>query len=190
MTEHDSLRERGRALEEAYFRKKDRELIERMRKAWAAEHPRRGLAAATGISDPELLGEMAELGFTPDTVALLPLVPVLQVAWAEDGVSDTERRVLVELARARGVTEHGPADAQLSQWMTERPDPAVFAGATRLIHALLDAHPGEQLEIEPADLVRYCEQVAEASGSFFSLKRISAEERQLLNTISAALKRR
>lgn len=190
MAEHDSLRERGRALEEEYFRKKDRELIEKMRQAAAADRAQQDLGARTGIGDPEVLREMATLGFTPETVALLPLVPVLQVAWAEGGVSDAERRLLVELARARGIVEQSPADRQLSQWLSHRPDSAVFAGATRLIRAMLEAHPDGQSAIDPDDLVRYCERVADASGGFLGIKRIAPEERELLARISEDLKAR
>ena len=189
MADYDALHAGGRAREEEYFRKKDRELLEKMRRAAAAEQTQHDLGAKTGIGDPEVLGEIAVLGFTPETVALLPLVPVLQVAWAEGGVSDAERHLLVKLARARGIAEQSPADQQLSQWLSARPDAAVFAGATRLIRAMLDAQPEGQGEIDPADLVRYCEQVADASGGFLGIKRISPEERELLARISADLAR-
>ena len=189
MADYDAVHAGGRTREEEYFRKKDRELIEKMRRAAAAEQTQHDLGARTGIGDPEVLGEIAALGFTPETVALLPLVPVLQVAWAEGGVSDAERHLLVKLARARGIAEQSSADQQLSQWLSARPDAAVFAGATRLIRAMLDAQPEGQGEIDPADLVRYCEQVADASGGFLGIKRISPEERELLARISADLAR-
>ena len=85
---------RQRVAEEDYFRKKDRELVEKMRQAAAADQTRRDLGAKTGLKDPELLRELQVLGFTPDTVALLPLVPVVQMAWAEGGVTPAERRLL------------------------------------------------------------------------------------------------
>src|SRR5688572_15264531 len=118
MTEHDSLAERGRALEEEYFRQRDRELIEKMRQAAAAAEARAGLGEKTGIQDPALLDELRSLGFTPDTVVLLPLVPILEVAWAESGITGAERELIVKLARQRGVEENSAADAQLHQWMT------------------------------------------------------------------------
>ena len=74
MPEKDSLRERDRSLEEDYFRKKDRELIEKMRHATAAEEERQALAKTSGLTDPALLQELKDLGFTPATVSLLPLV--------------------------------------------------------------------------------------------------------------------
>src|SRR3712207_6458364 len=110
----DALGGRKRKLEEEYFRKQDQELIERMRKAAATARERQELEAKTGVHDPELLRDLQELGFTPDTVSLLPLMPLLQVAWAEGGVSAAERTLIVQFARQRGVLAGSAADAVLS----------------------------------------------------------------------------
>ena len=53
-----------------------------------------------GLSDPGLLQELQSLGFTTDTVALLPLVPLVQVAWADSGITPAERDLIVQIARA------------------------------------------------------------------------------------------
>jgi hypothetical protein len=42
------------------------------------------------------------LGYVPETVMPLHLVPLVQMAWADGGVSDLERALIVEAARARG----------------------------------------------------------------------------------------
>jgi hypothetical protein len=188
--EKDSLGERGRALEEEYFRKKDRELVEKMRKASEEGLARQELGKATGLSDPAVLQELQSLGFTPETVPLLPLVPVLQVAWAEGGVTAEERASLLKLARARGIAEGSGADRQLAAWMTQRPGDAVFAGAGRLIRALLDAGSSSLGSLSADDLVKYAEDIASASGGLLGFGRISAEEKSLLATIAAELKGR
>jgi hypothetical protein len=189
MSEDNPLAERGRGLEEDYFRKRDRELIEKMRKASAAEDARRALETKTGLHDPALLQELEQLGFTPETVALLPLVPLVQMAWAEGGVSDAERKVIVQLARSRGIQEASAGDRQLSSWLSSRPHADVFARASRLIRAMLDA-PGGEEKMTAEDLVNYCESIAAASGGILGINRISAEERALLNTIARDLKGR
>src|SRR3990172_9350202 len=103
MPDRDAFPGRGRSLEEDYFRKKDRELIEKIRLAAAAEQVRKDLGRKTGLDAPELLQELHDLGFTPDTVGLLPLVPVIQMAWAEGGIKTAERELILRLARSRGV---------------------------------------------------------------------------------------
>jgi hypothetical protein len=189
MADKDSFAERGRSLEEEYFRRKDRELIEKMRKAAAADDARNELAKRTGLTDPAMVADLQALGFTPDTVILLPLVPAVQVAWAEGGVSAAERHLIVKLARARGITEGSAADTQLADWLERRPADRVFVDATRLIRAMIDA-PGQDA-LTADDLVKQAESIASASGGMLGIiGRVSAEERELLTTLAAQLKGR
>lgn len=186
MPDKDMFAGRGRSLEEDYFRKKDKELIEKMRRAAASEQARAEMGQKTGLTDPEMLQQLDALGFTPDTVVLLPLVPVVQMAWAEGGVSTAERSLIVKLARTRGIEEGSAADRTLTAWLDDRPGEHVFAHAMRLIRAML-ASP-EQRDLTANDLVRHCESIAAASGGILGINRISAEERQLLTTLAEQLK--
>ena len=188
MTEHDGITDNARAREEDYFRKRDRELIERMRQASGADAMRRQLEATTGLHDPALLRDLEELGFTPATIGLLPLVPIVQVAWAEGGVSNAERKLLVQLARARGIEEGSAADLRLAELMDRRPSADVFARATRLIRAMLDSPSEERGDLSADDLIKYSENIAAASGGILGLGKISAEERATLAQIASALK--
>lgn len=184
----DIFAERGRSLEEDYFRKKDKELIEKMRAAAAADRTRVEMGQKVGITDPQLLKELEALGFTPDTVVLLPLVPLLQVAWAEGGVSSAERAVLVQLARSRGVADGSAADRQLGEWIARNPGEAVFAQATRLIRAMLDSSAAAGVTAD--DLVQQAEAIAAASGGMFGINKVSAEERQLLASLAQELRKK
>jgi hypothetical protein len=179
--------ERGRSLEEDYFRKRDRELIEKMRRSAAAEEARQQLSARSGLQDPELLKELEALGFTPDTVDLLPLVPLVQVAWADRDVNDAERKLVIRLARTRGITEGSAADRLLADWLTHRPGADVFERAMRLIRAVLDS-PGHPGAMSADELVKYSESIAEASGGIFGLNRVSSEERSVIAALAAELR--
>jgi hypothetical protein len=190
MPEDNPLGERGRNLEEDYFRKRDRDLLEKMRQASAAEEARRELSARTGLQDPELLKELDALGFTPETVPLLVFVPLVQMAWAEGGVSDAERALIVRLARARAIEEGSAADRQLATWLASAPAPSVVAGAQRLIRAMLDTGAGAVATMSVEELVKHLEEIAAASGGLFGLKRVSSEERALLDTLARDLRRK
>jgi hypothetical protein len=189
MAEQDGITDHVRKREEEYFRKRDRELIERMRQAAAADQTRRDLEAKTGLHDPALLRDLQDLGFTPDTIALLPLVPIVEVAWAEGGVTGGERKLIVQFARSRGIEPGSAADRQLVEWLERRPPADVFARARRLIRAMLD-HPEEShTDLSADDLIRYSERIASASGGMLGVGRISAEERAALTQIAKALKK-
>jgi hypothetical protein len=176
--------------EEDYFRKQDQELIAKLRAAAAADAARRALGEQAGIHDPDLLQEIARLGFSADTVSLLPLMPILQVAWADAGVSPAERALIVDVARHRGITEGSAADRQLSEWLAERPAPDVFSRAARLVNAMLAAGSSAVHDLSADDLVEYAERIAAASGGMLGLGAVSSIERAAIEQIKQALKNR
>lgn len=190
MSEHEFLDERRRASEDDYFRKRDRELIEKMRLAAAAERDRSELSAKTGLDDPALVSELQELGFTPETLPVLPLVPIVQMAWAEGGITPAERTLLIKVARERGIGEGSPADTLLAGWIARKPTNDVFEKATRLIRAMLESGAPEAATMSADDLIKFCERIATASGGILGIGRISADERATLSEIATALKSR
>jgi ADP-ribose pyrophosphatase YjhB (NUDIX family) len=190
VTHSDGITDHIRAREEEHFRKKDRELIEKLRRADAEAKARRALEQETGLHDPAMLEELSHLGFTPETIALLPLVPVLQVAWAEDGVSAAERALITSLARARGIAEGSASDRQLREWLEYRPSDDTFHKATRLIAAIVDSPEGGAFHVTADELIGYCDKIAHASGGIFGIGRVSPHERAALAEIAATIKRR
>jgi hypothetical protein len=184
----DPLSGRKRAQEEDYFQKKDRELIEKARERAKIQQQLRELGEQVGITDPEVSRELADLGFTTETVKLLPLMPVLEVAWAEGGVTDAERKMVVNLARTRGIEAGSPADAQLVEWLDRRPDESVFRRANRLINALFESEA--RFKLTSDDIIKSSEAIAEASGGLFGIRRVSSEERATLDRILKEIKGR
>jgi len=178
----------ARSREDEYFWKRDQELIEKMRRAAAAEQATRELGARAGLDDPEMIQELAALGFTMDTVDLLPLMPLIQVAWAEGDVSNAERQLIINFARSRGIAEASAADRQLSAWLATPPDAQVFTRSTRLIRAMLASGAPSQAGLNPDELVKYCEEIAAASGGILGMKKISTAERALLTQIATELR--
>jgi hypothetical protein len=71
--------------------------------------------------------------------------------------------------------------------MAERPAEAVFAGANRLIGAMLATHAKVVDGLSADELVRFSESVASASGGIFGFVKISAEERQILADLAASI---
>ena len=184
MAEKDLFAERGRSLEEEYFRKREQELIEKLRQRAETDAERQRLGEQAGVADEEILQDLQALGYTAETVTLLHLVPLVQMAWAEGNVSDRERDLIREAARARGITTGSPADEQLSNWLTRRPSDVFFEKTLRAIGAVLQAQPAETRAASQKDLLSYCTAIASASGGIMGFRTVSEEERQLLSRIS------
>ena len=189
MTDRDAFAERGRSLEEEYFHRKEKEVIEKMRVRAASEEQRRRLGEHAGVADEEVLRDLQELGYTPETVMLLHLVPLIQTAWAEGGVSQKERDLIVKAARSRGIAAGSPADQQLELWLAKRPSDELFEKTLRAIRTILQAQSPEAREAGEKDLLSLATAIAAASGGIVGFRAVSDEERQILAHISDELKK-
>jgi len=176
--------DRGKNLEEEYFHRKEKELIEKLRKRSERAAQIEALSEASGIPDQDILDTLHELGYTPGTIALLHLVPLIEVGWADGSISSKERELIIEAARLRGVTEGSPAFDQLNAWLTNRPKAEHLDQILSIIRRLLEAEqtgPGQGV-LE--DSIR----VARASGGILGLgNKISDEEQALLERITKGL---
>jgi hypothetical protein len=190
MAERDAFGERRQTQEEEYFRKHEQELIQKMRQRTEREASRQQLAERSGIADAEVLEELEALGYTPDTVRLLHLVPLVQMAWTEGGVSERERTLILDAARAAGIDDGSAAAQQLGQWLATRPSDRFFETTLRAIGALLAGQPAEERAAAERDLLAYCSAIASASGGILGRGKVSDAERQLLRHISQELESR
>jgi len=189
VTDRDAFAERGRSLEEEYFHRKEKEVIDKMRVRAAADEQRRRLGETAGVADEEVLRDLEDLGYTPETVMMLYLVPVIQTAWAEGGVSQKERDLIVRAARSRGITEGSPCDQQLNMWLSTRPSDEMFEKSLRAIRTILHAQPEGAREASGKDLLSLATAIAAASGGIVGFRTVSAEEQQILAHISDELKK-
>jgi hypothetical protein len=189
VTDRDAFAERGHSLEEEYFHRKEKEVIEKMRVRAAAEEQRRRLGEESGVADEEVLHDLQDLGYTPETVMLLHLVPLIQTAWAEGGVSQKERDLIVKAARSRGIVAGSPADQQLELWLARRPSDDLFEKTLRAIRTILEAQPADARAAGEKDLLSLATAIAAASGGIVGFRAVSDEERQILAHISDELKK-
>lgn len=187
MSDKNIFAEREHALEDEYFRKQEQELIEKMRERVARETDRQQMAEATGVADQEVLEALQELGYNAATVRLLYLVPLVQVAWAEGGVSDDERSMILEIAAARGITPDTAAYEQLTQWLDKEPSAEFFENTLRAVRVMIEALPEHHRANSRQSLVEFCTHVAEVSGGFLGLRKISDEERTMIARIATEI---
>lgn len=189
MTDKEVFGDRRRALEDEYFHRQERELMEKLRQRGLEDATRRGMSERTGVADEEILRDLQALGYTPETVMLLHLVPLLQMAWAEGSVSDSERDLILEAARARGVDKDSAADRQLAAWLTDRPSEELFEKTLRAIGAILQLRSSEERDASEKDLVTRLTAIASASGGILGFGKVSPQEQEMLARITQAMVR-
>ena len=190
MSNKDAFGDKRKAQEDEFFRRQERELVEKMRRNIEAEALRKDLAEATGVADEEILRDLQELGYTRETLPFLLLVPLIEVAWADNGVSAREREMIYEVAKARGIAEGTPAYERLTRALEHGPSEQEFQKALRVIRAMFEALPPDQREQSRSDLVSYCKSIAAVSGGFLGLgQKVSAEEQAVIERIAGTIER-
>lgn len=179
--------DREQALENEYFRRKDRELIDKLREDGVREQDHRLLKERLGNASEALVTKLEDAGFTPDTLAVLHIVPLVQVAWADDWVDSGERELIFALAAARGVAPDTPAHAQLSQWLETQPDAQFFEMVDALLASTLDLLPTESRDSATDELLDWTTRIAEATGGTLGMMPISKAERACIARIAERL---
>ena len=177
MSNKDAFADRQRGLETEYFHHKERELLEKLRR-------RRELAEASGVDDDEILKDLEALGYERSTVALLPIVPLVQMAWADGKIGPKEREMILAYAKLRSIEEGTEAHERILKSLERRPPPEDFDRALRILRAMAGKYQGSQ-HPRGAEIMEYCRRVAESSGGILGIGRqISKEEQELLDRIA------
>ena len=178
------LEDREHALENEYFHRKDRELIERLRQEGRKEEERHDLEHRLGTHDAAFLEQLQAAGFGPDNLPLLHLVPLVDVAWSEGEVTSRERELILALAAGRGLTPDGPAYAQLVGWLDARPTEAFFETTYEAIRKMLALEDDASRHATQQDLESWSTKIAEATGGILGMRPISKDERECLRRIA------
>lgn len=182
------MQERGKSLEEAFFKKQHAEQLEKLRRKQAQAEAREALAAASGISDDtELLDRLAALGIRAETLAALTLIPLVEVAWADGKMDANERNAILRGAESSGIEPGSPSHVLLEIWTRDRPAPELMASWKGYIGALAGELSADQRWHLEEKIVGRARSVAESAGGFLGLgRKVSAEEERVLGELERA----
>ena len=138
----------------------------------------------------QVMEKGAQLGYAPDKLTLLFLVPFVQVAWAEGFVQASEQKAILRFAaNLRVGVEHQDFE-QLLGWFDERPTEEFFDRSLEDLRELLADIPVQQAARLRSMLQFGCVEVAHAAGEIGLLRggsNIHRAERELLGRIGERL---
>ncbi len=138
----------------------------------------------------QVIEKGAELGYAPDKISLLLLVPFVQVAWAEGHVQASEQKAILSFAgNLRVDAGHSDYD-QLLSWFDERPTDQFFERSIKDLSELLEDIPVNQAARLRTMLQFGCIEVAQAAGDIGLLRgrsNIRREEREQLQHLGERL---
>jgi hypothetical protein len=181
------LRDRGRSLEDEFFRREDARLRAKLQETAQREDARQALAQASGIKSPEVVDRLLALDVRPETVTALSLVPLVEVAWADGSLDDNERRVILERAGASGLTAGSTGRTLLEDWLTRKPDPKLLTAWTHLVQGLCQQLSREEAAVLKKDLLERARAVAGSAGGFLGMgSKVSAAEAEMIKRLDSA----
>ncbi len=161
--------------EDAYFRKQDQELRQKMRDQ---------LTAATGNldgrGDLSIAERIQALGFSGARARVFDLLPLVHVAWADGSVSRQERAAILDVLKARGIAPGSEPFILIESLLETRP-------ATNFMKESLAVLRLAVGDARAENIVEMCLRVASASGGFMNIGRVSEEERDLIEVIAKQL---
>ncbi len=102
-----------KAQEDEYFVRQNRELASKLKAKMALQ--------SSGVQDNALREELTKAGFSSDTLSLLFLVPIVDVAWADRRMEDKEKKEILHVAEQRGVSAGSTSAKILNRWLSENP---------------------------------------------------------------------
>lgn len=142
------------------------------------------------MTDDALIAALHSLGLNEENVHAVAMLPLLEVAWADGRIGEPERRLILEIARKRGVLDTEAA-LLLESWLRYRPSDRYLAHGREVLVELASRGHGD-VGFTPqtiTEVLRFCEQVAVAAGGLLgrALKTIDPAEKAALTEIAEAL---
>ncbi len=175
----DFLNNRGKSLEDAFFRKQDAKLLGKKKHQIA-------MREISGLDNDKVLDHLIELGVTPETLEAIALVPLVHVAWADGNMNEHERDAILKATDAKGIERDSESFETLRGWLDQKPNAKLFTTWVEYIRALHDVVEADHLAELATSITAFAEDVAKAAGGFLGLRSISKEEESALAEITAA----
>ena len=178
---------RGKALEEAFFFRMDRELIELLSNRLQRDEKIRLFANATGIRDKRRLESLVDSGFELSTLTAFIWVPLVFVAWADGNADEAEKKAIFHVLTTKGISQETASMMMAHQWFGQRPTEELWGTweefATTTLASLTPAIRNELVD----EIVGLCHVVAHASGGFLGVGTISETEAKVIDRVIRAL---
>jgi hypothetical protein len=182
----DAFSLRSKALEDAFFKERDRHLLEKMRRELESMEEGKALTHVSGIIHERVLHSLVEAGVRVETLAAVSLIPMVEVAWCDGSVSPEERDAVLNAAVSQGIHPGAASYELLQHWLQNRPDVHIIAAWKDYVQELSTIMPKDS----PAEMRRHilerCQQVAESAGGFLGLATISRTEQAKIDEFAKA----
>ena len=184
------LDDRRRALEESFFAKKNEQLLDDLRAELAQADRKRALAESAGIDDENTLDLLLEADISATSIIAFKLLPLIEVAWADDSIDQRERDAILSAAEAGGI-QSSEVTYQLLQNVLHQPLTEELKTAWRAYAgALAESLSESQYEAFRSEVLGKAHEVAQSAGGILGIgNKISSVEERVMAGLRRACER-
>ena len=129
------------------------------------------------MTDDQLTRALDSIGIAAEHVALVSLLPLVQVAWADGRIQPRERELILGLGAKHGLLHPG-GEAIVEAWLADAPSQHFHATARKVL-----AHLATRAELPVAldhqAVVGWCWALASAAGGVFGTRMLAISEGEL-----------
>src|SRR5688572_29758956 len=160
----DPFEQRRIGFEEAFFKDRDRQLMEKMRSEISALEEKRKLAHVSGVVEERVLHNLVQAGMTAESLTAVTLAPMIEVAWCDGNVSAEERDAIVNAAADQGIKSDTAAFGLLKSWLEQRPDSHIIAAWKDYVQDVSSKMPPDSVVALKKAMIDRVTKVASAAG--------------------------
>lgn len=183
--EFDTLHNRGRAFEEAYFHQKDEELIKALQRKMSAEETERVLEKAIGIADELHVKALTRLDAGVQVLTAMALLPCVEVAWCDGEVAAEEKRAILKAATEFHLEPDSTIYKLLESWLERRPSPESMEAWRNYVRAVCATLEPDTVQKLKQSVIGRAEKIAKAAGGILGFgSKVSGTEQACLDEMS------
>ncbi len=183
----DALDDRRTALEESFFDKENKKLLEKLKAENQKKLDRDAISRLSGITQDAVIDRLLSLNLNAQTIAALSLFPLIDVAWADGAVDAKEKTAVLEAAEKSGASKGTPAYELVSNWLAQQPTAAIRSAWTEYVQAMGAKLSAADKLMLKNELLGRAREVAESSGGILGMgNKVSKSEADALARLEKA----
>jgi len=181
----DIWKEREEALENAFFMKRNEELLQKLKHQLQQETRKEALREACGITDERVLDSLLAVELDAEALTAIVMVPLVIVAWSDDSIAVEERNAILQAADAEGIETGTVCHQLLERWLEDPPTDELLTAWKNFVQVVVKDFSAEALTAFREEVMGRVKKVATAAGGILGVGSHSASERAAIEDLEA-----
>lgn len=179
------LRERGKALEEKFFKDQEAKAVEALREQIKLKEAQNSLASHAGITDESIVSAMVKQGVDVEAFIAIRMIPLVLMSWASGKVEAAELEILHNHMFSLGIDKNSPVHSLVDGWVKSRPNADLEKAWTSFMSAYLSTLSSEEQASLKNEIITTSIDIAQSEGGFLGIGKVSSGESELLERLKS-----